>query len=88
VNGTIPLGEHAVVTQEGPGEAAALRYLDPAYVSSGSIASVRRCLRHVRSTSNNCRDDAVPRTAEKCQIQTWQAPRFLLTLADDFSGWM
>src|SRR4029077_2895311 len=23
-----------------------------------------------------------------CQIQTWQAPRFLLSLADDFSGWM
>ena len=36
----------------------------------GAIASVRRCLRHVRSTSNNCRDDAVPRTAEKCHFRT------------------
>ena len=36
----------------------------------GPIASVRRRLRHVRSTSNNCRDDAVPRTAERCQNQT------------------
>jgi hypothetical protein len=26
--------------------------------------------------------------ANKCQIQKWQAPRFLLTLADDLSGWM
>src|ERR1700738_3666991 len=36
VNGTIPPGEHAVVTQEGPREAAAPRDFDPAYVSSGS----------------------------------------------------
>ena len=34
MNGTIPPGEHAVVTQEGPREAAALRDFDPAYVSS------------------------------------------------------
>src|SRR4249919_1017355 len=33
----------------------------------GPIASVRRRLRHARSTSNNCRNDAVPRTAERCQ---------------------
>ena len=37
----------------------------------GPIASVRRRLRHVRSTSNNCRDDAVPRTAERCQQQSF-----------------
>ena len=37
----------------------------------GPIASVRRRLRHVRSTSNNCRDDAVPRTAERCQEATY-----------------
>jgi hypothetical protein len=36
VNGTIPPGEYAVVTQEGPWEAAALWDFDPAYVSSGS----------------------------------------------------
>jgi hypothetical protein len=35
VNGTIPPGEYAVVTQEGPREAAALWDFDPAYVSSG-----------------------------------------------------
>ena len=28
---------------------------------------------HVCSTSNNCRDDAVPRTAEKCQELTSRA---------------
>jgi hypothetical protein len=39
VNGTISPGEHAVVTQEGPRGAAALRDFDPAYVSSGSFAS-------------------------------------------------
>ena len=35
MNGTIPPGEYAVVTQEGPWEAAALWDFDPAYVSSG-----------------------------------------------------
>ena len=53
-----------------PGVSLATHQLTAERVRSGSIASVRRCLRHVRSTSNNCRDDAVPRTAERCQSET------------------
>ena len=43
----------------------------------GPIASVRRCLRHVRSTSNNCRDYAVPRTAESANSGREQTQQHL-----------
>jgi hypothetical protein len=43
----------------------------------GPIASVRRRLRHVRSTSNNCRDDAVPRTAESARTGREQSQQNL-----------
>ena len=91
MNGTIPPGEYAVVTQEGPREAAALWDFDPAYVSSGVKTGKSRSEQlfsgfppEADLTADIVDVSKVPQADIKC---TLNAPSAHPTSRDNFYSW-